>query len=249
MKSINVSRCGRSLAPYSGVALLVAAGLGIMFCDTLTTHAADEPAKAVADDSSAKPPEGAVVLFDGKDLSKWQKQGGGDPGFNVVDGYAEAHERDIETKDKYRDFKLHVEFDPELSDPNATGEGRGNSGVYLQGRYEIQVMDSFDQKLYPGACAAVYGQKAPDKNMAKPVGQWQSYDIEFHAAKFDGDKKVAPARVTVIWNGETVQDNVDIKGPTGGGAKETGDPGPVRLQYHHNPVRFRNIWIVPIEEK
>jgi hypothetical protein len=156
---------------------------------------------------------------------------------------------DIETKDKYKDFKLHVEFDPELSDPNATGEGRANSGVYLQGRYEIQVMDSYNQKLYPGACASVYGQKAPDKNMAKPVGEWQSYDIEFHAAKFDGDKKIAPARVTIIWNGEKVQDNVDIKGSTGGGYKETAEGGPIRLQYHHNPVRFRNIWIVPLEEK
>ena len=249
MKSTAVASRIRRFAHYAGVALLAAAGLGVLHHATPPTRAADEPAKPTADDASAKPPEGAVVLFDGKDLSKWQKQGGGEPGFIAKDGYAEAHERDIETKDKYRDFKLHVEFDPELSDPKATGEGRGISGVYLQGRYEIQVMDSYDQKLYPGACAAVYGQKAPDKNMAKPVGEWQSYDIEFHAAKFDGDKKVAPARVTVIWNGEKVQDNVDIKGSTGGGAKETADPGPIRLQYHHNPVRFRNIWIMPLEEK
>jgi hypothetical protein len=248
MNSLSIQ--GPRLVRYAGVAVFAAAGVGVLLRGTTPTRAADEPAKGPAADASIiASTDHAEVLFDGKDLSKWQKQGGGEPGFMVKDGYAEAHERDIETKDKYRDFKLHVEFDPELSDPNATGEGRGNSGVYLQGRYEIQVMDSYNQKLYPGACASVYGQKAPDKNMAKPVGEWQTYDIEFHAAKFDGDKKVAPAHVTVIWNGEKVQDNIDIKGSTGGGAKETGEPGPVRLQYHHNPVRFRNIVIAPLDEK
>jgi hypothetical protein len=237
MKSIAVSHVAR----FARVALFAAAGLGMLL------HAA--PRSLAADEPSAKPPEGAVVLFDGKDMDKWQKRGGGDQGFLIKDGYAEAHDRDIETKDKFHDFKLHVEFDPQPGDPNSTGEGRGNSGVYLQGRYEIQVMDSYNQNLYPGACASVYGQKAPDKNMAKPLGQWQSYDIEFHAAKFEGDKKVAPARVTVIWNGEKVQDNFEIKGSTGDGARETAEGGPIRLQYHHNPVRFRNIWIVPIEEK
>jgi hypothetical protein len=199
--------------------------------------------------ASSQPPKDAVVLFDGKDLSKWQKRGGGAPGFKVEDGAMVVKGGDIETKDKFGDFKLHVEFAPNDVGPGPTGQARGNSGVYLQNRYELQVLDSYGvKKVEPGDCAGLYGQKAPDKNVSKPPGQWQTYDVTFHAARFEDGKKVKPATVTVIWNGEKVHDNVELKGPSGGGDKESAEPGGVRLQDHGNPVKYRNIWIVPLKD-
>src|SRR5918993_1629818 len=137
---------------------------------------ADEAKEAAASER----PKDAVVLFDGKDLSKWQKRGGGEPGFKVEDGAMVVKGGDIETRDKFGDFKLHVEFAPNDVGPGPTGQARGNSGVYLQNRYELQVLDSYGvKKVEPGDCAGLYGQKAPDKNMSKPPGQWQTYDITF----------------------------------------------------------------------
>jgi Domain of Unknown Function (DUF1080) len=211
---------------------------------------------ALADDAkeaaASERPKDAVVLFDGKDLSKWQKRGGGEPGFKVEDGAMVVKGGDIETKDKFGDFKLHVEFAPNdvgPSGPGKTGQARGNSGVYLQNRYELQVLDSYGiKKIEPGDCAGLYGQKPADKNMSKPPGQWQTYDITFRAARFEDGKKVKPATVTVIWNGEKVHDNVELKGPSGGGDKESAEPGGIRLQDHGNPVKYRNIWIVPLKD-
>ena len=211
----------------------------------LTAYAADEKRDA----GSAAPPQGAVVLFDGKDLSKWQKRGGGEPGFKVEDGAMVVKGGDIETRDKFGDFRLHVEFAPNDVGPGPTGQARGNSGVYLQNRYELQVLDSYGiKKMETGDCAGLYGQKPADKNMSKPPGQWQTYDITFRAARFEDGKKVKPATVTVIWNGEKVHDNVELKGPSGGGDKESAEPGGIRLQDHGNPVKYRNIWIVPLKD-
>ena len=202
---------------------------------------------ALAGDKPAEPPEDAVVLFDGKDLSKWQKAGGGDAKWKLVDGGAmEVAMGDIITKEKFRDLKLHVEFMPPHM-PDATGQARGNSGVFIMDNYEVQVLDSHGkEKLEVGDCAALYGKKAPDKNAAKPPGQWQTYDIEFKAPKFDAaGKKTANARITVYWNGEKVHDNVELEGPLPGGPGETPAGGGIRLQDHGNPVRYRNIWVVP----
>jgi hypothetical protein len=189
-------------------------------------------------------PADAVVLFDGKDASKWEPVG--KTMWPVEDGVLVDTDNDIQTKDKFKDFQLHLEFNEPKLGPEFKGQDRGNSGVYLQGRYELQVLDSYHNETYAdGACAAIYGIKPPLKNAAKPPGQWQTYDITFHAAKFDNGKKVQDARVTVYWNGELVQDNTDITHSTGGGAKEEETLGPIRLQYHHHHVTFRNIWIVP----
>ena len=202
---------------------------------------------AKAADDVLKPgvekPADAIVLFDGKDTSHW------DPQWPVTDGAMVSEKKDSTSKEKFTDYKLHLEFNEPKLGPEFKGENRGNSGVYQQGRYEIQVLDSFEGKLYPGACAAVYGVKAPSKNMAKPPGEWQTFDITFHAAKYKDGKKTENAHVTVYWNGELVQDNTEIPKSTGGGAKETDTPGPIRLQYHHHSVQFRNIWIVPLDDK
>ena len=227
-------------APAIGilVALTVIASARLAFADDAKEAAAPER------------PRDAVVLFDGKDLSKWQKRGGGEPKFKVEGGAMVVSGGDIETKDKFGDFKLHVEFAPNDVGQGPKGQARGNSGVYLQNRYELQVLDSYGiKKIEPGDCAGLYGQKPADKNMSKPPGQWQTYDITFHAARFEDGKKVKPARVTVVWNGEKVHDNVELKGPSGGGDKETPEPGAIRLQDHGNPVKYRNIWIVPLDAK
>ena len=197
-----------------------------------------------AEDKPPAPPAGAVVLFDGKDLLKWQKYpAGGDATWKVADGAMEVAMGDIITKDKFRDMKLHLEFMPPHM-PDATGQARGNSGVFIMDNYEVQVLDSYG-KATPevGDCAALYSKKAPDKNAAKPPAQWQTYDIEFTAPKFDAaGKKTANARITVYWNGEKVHDNVELEGPLPGGPGET--PDGIRLQDHRNPLLFRNIWAV-----
>ena len=135
--------------------------------------------------------------------------------------------------------------------PNAHGQERGNSGVYLQDRYEIQVLDSYGiNPIQKNDCGAVYNQTAPMVNACKPPEQWQTYDITFHAAQFDASgTRTAKAIVSVVQNGQQIQKDTEIDGPTGAGAPETADPGPIRLQDHHNPVRYRNIWIVPAVQK
>ena len=208
-----------------------------------------------ADDSShgniLKPgtekPANAVALFDGKDTSHWVVAGSDKPcNWEVEDGTLVDDKNDIQTKDKFKDFQLHLEFNEPKLGPEFKGQDRGNSGVYLQNRYELQVLDSYNNDTYAnGACGAIYGIKAPLKNAAKPPGEWQTYDVTFHAAKFENGKKTEDAHVTVYWNGELVQDNTDITHSTGGGAKEQDTPGPLKLQWHHHHVRFRNIWLVP----
>lgn len=201
---------------------------------------------ARADDQSAAPPKDAVVLFDGKGLSKWQKYpGGGEAAWKVVDGAMEVGGGDIITKDKFKDVKIHLEFMPPYM-PDAKGQARGNSGVFVMDNYEVQVLDSYGlPKLEVGDCAALYSKKVPDKNAAKPPAQWQTYDIHFTAPRFDASgKKTANARITVYWNGEKVHDDVELDGPLPGGSGEKPEGGGIRLQDHGNPVRFRNIWVV-----
>lgn len=195
----------------------------------------------------AERPADAVVLFDGKDTAQWEPVG--KTMWEVEDGAMVDNANDIQTKQKFKDYQLHLEFNEPQLPEKFKSQDRGNSGVYQQGRYEIQVLDSYNNPTYAkGGCAAVYGVADPLKNVAKPPGEWQTYDITFHAARFEGDKKVKDAHVTLYWNGELVQDNTDIPGPTGGGAKEEDTPGPIRLQWHSHHVKFRNIWIVPVKD-
>jgi hypothetical protein len=208
----------------------------------------------LAQEKPAKPPRGAIVLFDGKELSKWVSRDGKSPARWEItpDGAMQVKPGtgDIMTRDEFGSFQLHIEFNiPPM--PQASGQGRGNSGVYLHGLYEIQVLDSYQNETYAkGGCAAIYGIKDPDKNMAKPPGQWQTYDITFIAPKFDdAGNVIANPRVTVRWNGVLVHDNVEIPHITAGGIGDRmRKTGPILLQDHGNPVKYRNIWIRPLKD-
>ena len=222
---------------------------------------------ARADDKEEKgstPPKGAVVLFDGKDLSGWTALNGKPAEWKVEDGYMEVSKGDIKTKEKFGpDFRLHVEFWlPLMADKK--DQARANSGIYVQGRYEIQVIDSYMNKTYAkGACGALYSIIAPNwalaeekgesepKNPCKPPEQLQTFDITFHAPRVDDEGKVTKkGHVTVVQNGVTVIDNGAFDRVTPGELdKKIGEPGPIRLQDHHAKVRYRNIWLKPLTAK
>ncbi len=192
-----------------------------------------------------------VTLFDGTNLDLWENTSGGAPSWTISDGSAEVTGGDIRTKAKYQDFTLHVEFMVPQFDSSVTGQQRGNSGVYLQERYEIQVLDSYgDTTLSNDEAGGIYSKRAPDSNQATAPGTWQTYDITFRAARFNSaGTKTENARVTVVWNGVTVHDDVEINGGTGGGIDEGPTAGSIRLQDHNDPgpnVRYRNIWIEPV---
>lgn len=192
-------------------------------------------------------PEGAKVLFDGKDLSAWQHRDGAEAKWKLTEeGAMQVRGGDLQTKDKFQDFTLHIEFRTPPYPPHVTGQARGNSGVYLQGRYEVQVLDSFGiEKLGMGDCGSIYGVKIGDVNASTAPETWQTYDIDFSAAKFDGaGNKTANAKVTVVHNGQVIHNDVEIPGPTGGGEEESAQPGPIRLQDHGNPLQYRNVWII-----
>lgn len=195
-------------------------------------------------------PSDAIVLFDGHDLSKWRGSDGGPARWTVRDGYFEVAPGTggISTAQGFGDCQLHVEW---ATPTPATGEGqeRGNSGVFLMGRYEVQVLDSYHNVTYPdGQAAAVFGQYPPLVNASRPPGEWQSFDIIFHRPRFDAHGTLLqPARMTILHNGVLVQDNVVLTGPTAYQHRPPysahPDTLPIMLQDHSYRVRFRNIWI------
>ena len=183
----------------------------------------------------AKAPEGAVVLFDGTNADAWQGGHMDDRKF-LASG--------CKSKQAFGDYTLHAEFLLPFM-PFARGQGRANSGVYQQDRYEIQVLDSFGLEGKNNECAGVYSKTAPSVNMCFPPLTWQTYDVDFTAAKFDDSgKKTKNAVVTLKHNGVVVLDKVEIDGPTGGGAPENAKPGVVQLQGHGCAVFYKNIWVV-----
>lgn len=209
-----------------------------------------EPPIVTPGRTSGDPPSDAIVLFDGKSLSKWRSADSTPAKWTVRDGYVEVAPGtgDIMTADSFGDCQLHIEW-ATPSVVKGEGQERGNSGVFLMGRYEIQVLDSYDNKTYfHGQAGAVYKQYAPLVNASRPPGQWQTYDIIFKSPKFDEQGKVTErARVTVLQNGVLIQNNVEIYGNTYNDrpAYYIAHPSeqPLRLQDHGNPVRYRNIWI------
>ena len=207
-------------------------------------------------DHPGQPPSDAVVLFNGTDLSKWLSvKNDGPAPWRVKDGYFEvvAGSGYIRTQEAFGDCQLHVEF-AEPTPPAGTDQGRGNSGVFLMGLYEMQVMDSYQNKTYAdGQAAGIYGQYPPLVNACRPPGEWQTYDIIFHRPRFaPNGNLVAPARFTALHNGVLVQDNVELTGPTGHFIRPPYTNGPdklpLQLQDHGNPVRYRNIWIRELPE-
>ena len=197
------------------------------------------------------PPSDAIVLFDGTDLSAWESASdGSDAKWKVENGYFEvvAGTGGIRTKAGFGDAQLHVEW-ASPNPPKGEGQDNGNSGVFMMGMYEVQVLNSFQNKTYPdGQASAVYGQYPPLVNATRPPGEWQSYDIIFRAPRFKDDGSLAsPATVTVLHNGVLVQNHVPLTGPSGHYSRPAyekhADRLPISLQDHDHPVRFRNIWI------
>ncbi len=195
------------------------------------------------------PPPGALVLFDGKSLANWVKTDGKTPVTwkLLPDGVMQVHGGNIVTRQNFDGhFKLHVEFRVPYM-PDKHSQERGNSGVYLQGRYEVQVLDSYRNPTYAkGECGAIYEVSSPRVNACKAPTVWQSYDIDFHAPVCENGKKVEPARVTVYQNNVLIQDNVKIpvNHTRAGLATDPCQPGPIMLQDHGTPVQYRHIWLV-----
>lgn len=201
-----------------------------------------------------RPPENAVILFDGTDLSGWRRRDSDEPAdWPVENGILTVGigKRDIVSVETFRDAYIHLEFRvPDM--PDKTGQKKGNSGVYLQGKYEIQVLDSYGWAVPgKGDCGAIYDQYAPLVNACKPPMEWQTYDIIFRAPRVDeAGNVVEHARITLLHNGIVVHNNVSVKGPTGGAMPgPLGEPGPLRLQDHGDPVQYRNIWLVHLPEE
>ena len=200
---------------------------------------------------AAAPADAIVLIGADGNLSAWQAEGGGPTAWTATNGVVQTGKGSIQTKESFGDIQLHVEF-ATPSEVKGDSQGRGNSGVYLAGKFEIQVLDSYNNPTYPdGQAAAMYGQFPPLVNASRPPGEWQAYDITFTAPRFTGDKLDAPAVVTVLHNGVLVHNARPFWGPT---AHQKIDPyvpesarGPIRLQDHQNPVRYRNIWVRKLE--
>ena len=204
--------------------------------------------RIVVPGDASKAPADAVVLFSGKSLDAFTGRGDKPAAWKVENGCFEANKTgDLVTKESFGSCQLHVEF-CEPAPPKGESQERGNSGVFLMSRYEIQVLDSFENRTYAdGQCAAVYGQTPPLVNASRPPGEWQTYDIVFTAPRFEGDKVVAPAHVTVLHNGVLVHDHTQVLGLTHHKTLPAYKPhaaeAPIVLQDHSNPVRYRNMWV------
>ena len=202
----------------------------------------------------APAPAGSTPLFNGKDLSDWTNLAGNGPAsWKVADGAMQVvpGTGDICSRQQFSgDFKLHVEFAIPY-EPDRHGGSRGNSGVYLQGRYEVQILDNYHNVYQDpqGVCGAIYSIAAPTRSVPKAPTIWQSYDIEFHSPKCENQAKKEPGWMTVTWNGVKVHDHVELtkdNTPSGRGGDPC-SPGPIMLQDHGSATRFRNVWIEAIK--
>lgn len=194
------------------------------------------------------PPSDAIVLFDGTNLDAWK---GGDR-WEIQDGYAISRESGIVTKEEFGDIQVHLEWaSPEKV--TGKGQGRGNSGIYLMGKYEVQILDSYENETYfDGQAGSIYKQSPPMVNACRPPGEWQTYDILWTAPRFNEDRSLkSPAVITVLHNGVVIQNNYELQGATywhrPPGYDKHPEKGPISLQFHGNPVRFRNIWVRNID--
>ena len=228
----------RRAAVLSGLLMLTAAGTAQQAPSVDTT-----PPQAVPTAPGLK------VLFGGTqaDMESNWLQGSKPAHWKIEEGAMVSVGGDIATKEKFTNYQLHIEFRVPYM-PDKKGQGRGNSGVFMQGRYEIQVLDSYGIKE-PGTgdCGAVYHQSAPLVNACKPPLQWQTYDVTYHKAVRDGDKITKKARVTVLLNSVPIIEDAEINPTPGGTGAKEGEDGALLLQDHGNDVQYRNIWLAPIE--
>lgn len=232
--------------------IVVGRSFGQQTSTALPPPAGPDP-KMVEPGLAAAPPSDAIVLFDGKDLSQWVGRDGGPAKWEVKDGVMTVAPKSgqITTKQEFGDMQLHIEW-ATPGEVKGEGQGRGNSGVFLQNRYEVQILDSYDNKTYiHGQAGSVYKQHPPLVNASRKPGEWQTYDIIFRAPVFDEQGKVTKrARVTVLHNNVLVQDNAEVLGTTSHDKAPTYEKHPARqplsLQDHGNPMRFRNIWVRPL---
>lgn len=208
-----------------------------------------EPVPEVVTARPGQPPSDAIVLFDGNDLSAWESVEQGGARWQVEGGSMTVRPGtgDIKTKQAFCDVQLHLEWRTPTDVDGLQGQERNNSGIFLQQRYEIQILDSYDNKTYPnGQAGAVYKQHIPLVNAMRPPGEWQSYDILFTAPQFDKEQLVSPGYVTVLHNGVVIQHHAEIQGKTewiGAPSYKAHGCAPLQLQDHSNPVSFRNIWV------
>jgi hypothetical protein len=221
------------------------------------THDMSRPPPPPVDPGSAgRPPSDAVVLFGGEDLSQWRMKGGEPAKWRVEGGYIEIvpGSGDLVSTRGFGSCQLHLEW-ATPAPPKGEGQDRGNSGVFLMGRYELQVLDSYRNRTYAdGQAAALYGQFPPMVNASRPPGEWQEYDIVFHRPRFEADGKLAsPARMTVFHNRVLVHDDVELAGATAHRERASyrahPDRLPLLLQDHGSPVRYRNIWVRELPER
>ncbi len=195
-----------------------------------------------------KPPSDAVVLFDGKSLDAWS------PGWEIKDGSMVAKAGDIASKQSFGAIQLHLEWRLPV-DRKVNGQSGGNSGVFLMGLYEVQILQSHHNKTYPdGQAASLYGQLPPLVNAAAPQGEWQSYDITFEPPVYEGEKVAKPAKITLFHNGVCVQNGESYLGPTehrklAAYPAKHPETGPLKLQFHGDPMEFRNMWVRPLGKR
>lgn len=213
-----------------------------------------EPVPPIVSAPSNAAPADAVVLFNGKNLAQWESVQGGGAAWAVANDTMTVvpGKGDIRTKESFCDVQLHIEWKTATQLTGADGkllegQGRSNSGVFLQERYEVQILDSYQNKTYPnGQAASLYKQAIPLVNATRAPGEWQTYDIIFTAPQFDDEKLIKPGHVTVLHNGVLVQNHTEIQGATawiGKPVYAAHGCAPLRLQDHGNPVSFRNIWL------
>ncbi|MEZ4986348.1 MAG: DUF1080 domain-containing protein [Saprospiraceae bacterium] len=232
------------LATMVGTSMLTA-----QITDPKATEVWEPEPRAVQPGNGLTAPSDAYILFDGTNTDQWQHLNGKQVGWMVKDGTMTVAKGtgDIQTKKEFGDCQLHLEWrSPSVIEGD--GQGRGNSGVFLQGLYEVQILDSYQNRTYSnGQAGAVYKQYIPLVNPLRPVGEWNTYDIIYHAPRFNADGvRVAVGTLTVLINGILVQDHVELQGTTeyiGLPKNAPHGKGPIKLQDHGNPVSFRNIWI------
>jgi hypothetical protein len=236
---------------FTGLAIAVLACTSVGVRTMTQIPEPKEEPKIIDPGDATRAPSDSLVLFDGKDMSKWSSvKDGAAPQWEIKDGamIVKGGTGALRTKQEFEDYQLHIEW-ATPAEVKGEGQGRGNSGIFMQGIYEVQVLDSFNNKTYfYGQAGSIYKQYPPLVNACRKPGEWQTYDIIYHAPIFgEGDKVKKKATITVLHNGVLIQDNSEVFGPT------THEPifpvykrhgkGPIILQDHGNPTRFRNIWL------